>query len=288
MFKLLIDTYIKISEESYYTFEFYHMNQASKHIDPSVSIRDVQMLFTIQFAKVSITPSMLAKHFSLANNVVSNRLLYFEGLDYITRTRFEGDQRSIVLSITDKGKDVVASYTNYINSFLKHLKKSLSPFEYLTMVSVLKKLGDVIKSHSKDSDNDHISSDFFMSLHNYFISFDLKLIEELNYSLKINDLVILTEYYLQTLNNTYNIVTLSSKTFIPYQTLISKINKFHEMQLLDHDNSSHLVLTSYALKIVESFMTNRVIVFLQTMSSFNDKESALIIKSFKTLKTFSI
>jgi DNA-binding MarR family transcriptional regulator len=288
MFKLLIDTYTKISEESYYAFEIHHMNHASKNIDPSVSIRDVQMLFSIQFSKVPMSPSLLAKHFSLANNVVSNRLLYFEGLDYITRTRFEGDHRSIILSITDKGKEIVSSYTNYVNTFLKHLKKSLSPFEYLTMVSVLKKLSAVIKSNSSDEDDEKISSDFFMSLHNYFISFDLKLIEELNLSIKINDLVILTEYYLQTLTNSYNITSLSNKILIPYQTLISRMNKFHELKLLEHDDSSHLVLTSETLKIVESFMTNRVIVYLQTMSSFNDKETALIIKNFKTLKTYSI
>ena len=288
MFKLLIDTYTKISEDSYYAFEIHHMNHASKNIDPSVSIRDVQMLFSIQFSKVPMSPSLLAKHFSLANNVVSNRLLYFEGLDYITRTRFEGDHRSIILSITDKGKEIVSSYTNYVNTFLKHLKKSLSPFEYLTMVSLLKKLSAVIKSHSSDEDDEKISSDFFMSLHNYFISFDLKLIEELNLSIKINDLVILTEYYLQTLTNSYNITTLSNKILIPYQTLISRMNKFHELKLLEHDDSSHLVLTSETLKIVESFMTNRVIVYLQTMSSFNDKETALIIKNFKTLKTYSI
>jgi DNA-binding MarR family transcriptional regulator len=288
MFKLLIDTYTKISEDSYYAFEIHHMNHASKNIDPSVSIRDVQMLFSIQFSKVPMSPSLLAKHFSLANNVVSNRLLYFEGLDYITRTRFEGDHRSIILSITDKGKEIVSSYTNYVNTFLKHLKKSLSPFEYLTMVSVLKKLSAVIKSHSSDEDDEKISSDFFMSLHNYFISFDLKLIEELNLSIKINDLVILTEYYLQTLTNSFNITTLSNKILIPYQTLISRMNKFHELKLLEHDDSSHLVLTSETLKIVESFMTNRVIVYLQTMSSFNDKETALIIKNFKTLKTYSI
>jgi DNA-binding MarR family transcriptional regulator len=288
MFKLLIDTYTKISEDSYYAFEIHHMNHASKNIDPSVSIRDVQMLFSIQFSKVPMSPSLLAKHFSLANNVVSNRLLYFEGLDYITRTRFEGDHRSIILSITDKGKEIVSSYTNYVNTFLKHLKKSLSPFEYLTMVSLLKKLSAVIKSHSSDEDDEKISSDFFMSLHNYFISFDLKLIEELNLSIKINDLVILTEYYLQTLTNSYNITSLSNKILIPYQTLISRMNKFHELKLLEHDDSSHLVLTSETLKIVESFMTNRVIVYLQTMSSFNDKETALIIKNFKTLKTYSI
>jgi DNA-binding MarR family transcriptional regulator len=246
------------------------------------------MLFSIQFSKVPMSPSLLAKHFSLANNVVSNRLLYFEGLDYITRTRFEGDHRSIILSITDKGKEIVSSYTNYVNTFLKHLKKSLSPFEYLTMVSVLKKLSAVIKSNSSDEDDEKISSDFFMSLHNYFISFDLKLIEELNLSIKINDLVILTEYYLQTLTNSYNITSLSNKILIPYQTLISRMNKFHELKLLEHDDSSHLVLTSETLKIVESFMTNRVIVYLQTMSSFNDKETALIIKNFKTLKTYSI
>jgi DNA-binding MarR family transcriptional regulator len=229
MFKLLIDTYTKISEDSYYAFEIHHMNHASKNIDPSVSIRDVQMLFSIQFSKVPMSPSLLAKHFSLANNVVSNRLLYFEGLDYITRTRFEGDHRSIILSITDKGKEIVSSYTNYVNTFLKHLKKSLSPFEYLTMVSVLKKLSAVIKSNSSDEDDEKISSDFFMSLHNYFISFDLKLIEELNLSIKINDLVILTEYYLQTLTNSFNITTLSNKILIPYQTLISRMNKFHEI-----------------------------------------------------------
>jgi DNA-binding MarR family transcriptional regulator len=288
MFKLLIDTYNKISEDSYYAFEIHHMNHASKNIDPSVSIRDVQMLFSIQFAKVPMSPSQLAKHFSLANNVVSNRLLYFEGLNYITRTRFEGDHRSIILSITDKGKEIVSSYTNYINAFLKHLKKSLSPFEYLTMVSVLKKLSAIIKSHSNDEDDERISSDFFMSLHNYFISFDLKFIEELDLTIKINDLVILTEYYLQTLTKSYNITTLSNKILIPYQTLISRMNKFHELKLLEHDASSHLVLTSETLKIVESFMTNRVIVYLQTMSSFNDKETALIIKIFKTLKTYSI
>jgi DNA-binding MarR family transcriptional regulator len=288
MFKLLIDTYTKISEDSYYAFEIHHMNHASKNIDPSVSIRDVQMLFSIQFAKVPMSPSQLAKHFSLANNVVSNRLLYFEGLNYITRTRFEGDHRSIILSITDKGKEIVSSYTNYINAFLKHLKKSLSPFEYLTMVSVLKKLSAIIKSHSNDEDDERISSDFFMSLHNYFISFDLKFIEELDLTIKINDLVILTEYYLQTLTKSYNITTLSNKILIPYQTLISRMNKFHELKLLEHDASSHLVLTSETLKIVESFMTNRVIVYLQTMSSFNDKETALIIKIFKTLKTYSI
>jgi DNA-binding MarR family transcriptional regulator len=287
MFKLLIDTYTKISEDSYYAFEIHHMNHASKNIDPSVSIRDVQMLFSIQFSKVPMSPSLLAKHFSLANNVVSNRLLYFEGLDYITRTRFEGDHRSIILSITNKGKEIVSSYTNYINAFLKHLKKSLSPFEYLTMVSVLKKLSAIIKSHSNDEDDERISSDFFMSLHNYFISFDLKFIEELDLTIKINDLVILTEYYLQTLTKSYNITTLSNKILIPYQTLISRMNKFHELKLLEHDASSHLVLTSETLKIVESFMTNRVIVYLQTMSSFNDKETALIIKIFKTLKTYS-
>jgi hypothetical protein len=156
------------------------------------------------------------------------------------------------------------------------------------MVSVLKKLSAVIKSHSSDEDDEKISSDFFMSLHNYFSSFDLKLIEELNLSIKINDLVILTEYYLQTLTNSFNITTLCNKILIPYQTLISRMNKFHELKLLEHDDSSHLVLTSETLKIVESFMTNRVIVYLQTMSSFNDKETALIIKNFKTLKTYSI
>jgi DNA-binding MarR family transcriptional regulator len=288
MFKLLIDTYNKISEDSYYAFEIHHMNHASKNIDPSVSIRDVQMLFSIQFAKVPMSPSQLAKHFSLANNVVSNRLLYFEGLNYITRTRFEGDHRSIILSITDKGKEIVSSYTNYINAFLKHLKKSLSPFEYLTMVSVLKKLSAIIKSNSNDEDDERISSDFFMSLHNYYISFDLKFIEELDLTIKINDLVILAEYYLQTLTKSYNITTLSNKILIPYQTLISRMNKFHELKLLEHDASSHLILTSETFKIVESFMTNRVIVYLQTMSSFNDKETALIIKNFKTLKTYSI
>jgi DNA-binding MarR family transcriptional regulator len=287
MFKLLIDTYIKISEESYYPFEIYHMHQASKHIDPSVSIRDVQMLFSIQYAKTPMSPSSLSKNFSLANNVISNRLHYFEELEFITRHRFEGDQRSVILTITNKGKEIVSSYTNYVNTFLKHLKKSLIPLDYLTMMSVLKKLSHIIKTKSKEDDDEIISSDFFMSLHNYFISFDLNLIEELNYNLKVNDFVILTEYYLQTLNHSHNVSQLSNKILFPYQTLISKMNKFHDMHLLEHDANSHFVLTKEALHIVETFMTSRVIVYYQTLKSFSEKELALIAKNFKTLKEYS-
>lgn len=286
MFKLLIDTYIKISEESYYPFEIHHMHHASKHLDPSVSIRDVQMLFSIQYAKTSMSPSNLAKHFSLANNVISNRLHHFEELEFITRHRYEGDQRSVVLKITEKGKTIVSSYTDYVNTFLKHLNKSLSPLDYLTMMSVLKKLNLIVKSQNTD-DEEKISSDFFMSLHNYFISFDLKLIEELKYTLKVNDLVILTEYYLQTLNQSYNMSQLSNKILFPYQTLISKMNKFHEMHLLEHDTNSHFILTTEALHIVETFMTSRVIVYYQALKSFSEKELTLIAKNFKTLKDYS-
>lgn len=287
MFKLLIDTYSKIAEETYYPFEIHHMNQAQKHIDSSVSIRDVMMLSAIEFAKTPLNPSKLAKNFSLANNVISNRLALFEESGFITRTRYKEDQRNVELNITNKGKEIVFSYTNYVNTFLKHLKKSLTPLDYLTMNSVIKKLTVVIQDVSH-TDDDTLSSDFFMRLHKYFNSFDLKLIKELNYDLKINDLIILTEYYIQTLRKTYNLTTLSSKILIPYQTLVSKMNKLHELHLLKHDETSHFVLSESAIHIVQNFMTNRIIVFYQTTSSFNEKETSLTIKIFKSLKDYVI
>lgn len=291
MSSFLVDEYKKISAATYHPFEIHHVYGANHLLDNSLSIRDLQMLTSIATSQTQITPSLLSGYFSIANNALSNRLSYFESKNYVSRSRSSEDSRQVYITILPEGEKVVAVYTEYINSFIKRIRQKMSFMDVGTFYTTFKKLQQLLLGSSVDSEENpttKMSPDLLMKINKYFSAFDIQLIESRGLKLKINDVFVLTEYYIMQQQGAVNLKKLSDFLMIPYQTLVSKLAKIADDGYLTKDDKAHYQLTLQAQSIVEAFAYQRIAVYYKTMSIFTDKERELIIKMFAELTSHSL
>lgn len=290
MDQLIVEQYQTISQSTFYAFEIDHLAAISKLVGDDINVRDLHMLSTLSKSKTHVIPSMLAEIHHTSINGVSNRLKLLEKLEYIVRRKSEEDSRKVWINLTDKGILSLERYNLYIDSFVSTIKKQISFYHYPLFIGAMKKLVGLIRvTNNIDSiklwdDPTHLSSQILTEINNHFISYDYELLIEMNSKIKLRDLFIITELYIQQFRNHTNIKALSVHLLMPYQTLVSKINKFIKEGFILRKNASRYEFSDLLIRWIEKFMSRRVIVYYMTMSHFTDKEKDVIHLMFKLLR----
>jgi DNA-binding MarR family transcriptional regulator len=82
---------------------------------------------------------------------ISQSLNLLEDKGYIKRNIAAGDRRSIALTITDKGHNVLNEHIDRMNIFLDRLIEKFGPENMKTMVSLFSQMAEVIDEIKNDT-----------------------------------------------------------------------------------------------------------------------------------------
>lgn len=105
--------------------------------------------------------------------------------------------------------------------------------------------------------------------------------------LKQNELFFLSELHLHMKTKKYTYKGLANHLMIPYQTIISKINKYKRNGvILTRDNIDFL--NPEVLGLINEYIYLRTIIYYETLSHFQPKQQQFIIKLFSILKDHSL
>lgn len=285
MNKFILDSYVEISNLTYYIFEIHHMFAVKSLTNGQLFSKDFMILVTLN-QNPSSSPTDVAKAVQYESSALSNRLRFLEDSGYIIRKHSDDEKRGVSIFITQKGKTVAEKYDEYHNKFLMSLKKSLSIKELILLRSISLKLKSLLIANELSysyKQNESINSQLLSQFQNYLFSFENDFIEESAIDLKQNDLFILTEFYVYFQKGRRNLTDFSIYLHIPYQTLVSKIKKFIEQKYIIKTNRT-LKLTNEIQHTVEKFMLLRTTLYYKTMHTFNTNEQKIIKKLFLMLK----
>lgn len=288
----IIEKYKNISRLTYYNFDVYYYSAIKKVMGNYLSVKDLNFLIFINSYHPSVTPTTLSKAFYVSMNNVSNRLKLLEDNSYIKRDKAVEDTRQTVISITDQGKQLIAFYSQFMEGYIKYLRKNISALEYLQILSAVKKLKRLMQNNNYNKMNQIpattklLDSIFLIEISNYFALFEQRYIEELSLDLKQNDLFILTELYIHVSEGKLNLQQLADSLYIPYQTLVSKVNKYIKLDYLVKDKT--IMFNDAIQTVIEKYMMMRTIIYFDTMNSLNEKETNVVLKMFDQLKEFSL
>lgn len=291
MLKYILDQYQKICEDTFYNFELYHLNALNSLVGEDIGARDLQMLSLIATSNPPATPKLLADTFFTKNSAISNRLAFFEQKGFIERTKSSEDSRNVDITLTPLGLDQVAINNNYYKSYAKYVRSTFTLKDLLTTITTINKFKKIILN-SKDDDKKYtsdkvISSDMFLDLYNYFSNLENEFIRSKKIDEKQRDLFVLTEIYAFLSQGKSNLTELAEHLFLPYQTLISKIRKFKNDNILLKIDDNYSLSTDYERLVVE-YIYFRTIIYYETMSHFNPSEQKVILSLFTKLREHAL
>lgn len=290
MLNYVMNQYKEICSLTYHNFEIYHIQALNRLFDGDISARDVQILAFIYHSKDQVAPTQLKDVFKMNFSALSNRLAVFEKLDIIKRDKPDAQKKMVHIQLTKAGELMVLEFDAYTNQFLDKLKQSFSLWDAFTINATWNQLKKMVYGNENDENptgKKMISTNFLFDLYNYFTAFELEWIEKNQIPFKQRELFFLSELYLHIETKKYTYKNLAEHLMIPYQTLMSKIQKYkRDGVILSKETMDDL--NPDILSIVHEYIYLRTIIYYETMSHFQPKQQRFIIKLFAILKAHAL
>lgn len=283
MTELIMNTYREISEKTYYNFEIHYLDMVASLGDAFLNLRDILTLVLIDNSKEIITPTFLSQYFHVNMNTISNQLKALENEGYIIREKSIHDMRQANIQLQDKSRLIVNQYRDLVNELILKIRKSFHFVELSKLPGIMKKMAHMTQANQNDHDG-LFSAHFLFHLTNYFSKYDHELIEKDQIDMKLKDLFLLTELWVDQQLGLNNLKLFSDRHYIPYQTMVSKIKKYVEVGLLAHKDKKTYEFSPSLEHLILKFVSQRTILHYQTMSLFTTKEEEMIYQMFDVIK----
>lgn len=287
MTTLIMRTYQEISEKTYYPFDIHYLDMVASLGDDFLNLRDILTLVLIHNAKDNVNPTFLSQYFHVNMNTISNQLKALEKEGYITREKAQIDMRQSTLQLQDKSRWIVKQYRALVDDIILNIRKSFSFVELAKIPAIMKKMIHITKYETTESEG-MFSANFLFHLTNFFSQYDYQLIDQTNVDIKVRDLFLLTELWVDQALGHHNLKVFAERHYIPYQTMVSKVKKYVELGWLTHKEKKTYDFSLFLQQLILKFMSQRIILYYQTMSSFTTKERAMIEHMFQVMRQIHV
>lgn len=291
---LVTKKYADLTSKTFEIFSIYHLKALDSLLDENINSKDLNILNFIYKTKEPITSDFIVGIFYIAKNALSNRLSLFEEKGLIKRFPSLEDKRKTIIQIEPRGIDLLKVYFDYSAGLIRKIRQEMGPLKLLSFRSGIDKMNTLMNSLLSTNLFNSISLEFiefnedFLFKVNYFFSlFDYELIHNSNIPIKIDELLVIADLYLQGLKNHVNLIELSDKHLIPYQTLISKINRLNEQELIKKRNQVY-VFNPDLSHLIETFIYQRIFTFMSMFEILTEKEQNITLEIFKVLKAHAL
>lgn len=275
--------YLQIRDQTYSIFEIYHRQALASIFKSNVSAKDLALIKSIAALKEA-TPSKITNLTGVSPTNLSNRLAYLETQHLIERTKNIIDQRKYIVTLTPSALDIIEQYQTYLNDFFTYVKKNLNFKEKLIFNHFLtnwKKIKTI-----KESDNTRHDFNVIDDIENFFINKEFDFFADEKVSFTFSDLSFLSSLYLNEVVVQLSLPKLADTLFIPYQTLVSKINRFVQEGHITKDKKK-LTFSAELIHAVDQFMMLRIINYYEALRGASLKEQEVVIKVFALLKDYA-
>jgi DNA-binding MarR family transcriptional regulator len=286
-----ITLYQDVCEKTYYVYTIWHREGIRQYLKDRLSLRDIQMLNFVEKSKQTITTDILAPLFFLKKNALSNRLTYFEHNDLINRVPDPTDKRKNQIHLKKAGSELIDYYNQYLKKMISTINKNLKPLELIHMSHAISKVIDMLfekpglfPESLKFKKPKELNNQFLFFLNYYYSTFDYELIKNNDFPMDAYDLFTLSELYIDSQKGHSNLMELSKKMLMPYQTLVSKVKKFQAKEWIFKPKNGPYDFSQEAIQLVRDYIYQKVIVYQQTMALFNEKEAEVMMNVFQSIK----
>jgi len=140
------------SEESALLYQMYRVNNAiNTTFDAYISISQSRFeILALLYQETEISQSDLQKKVTIDKAAVARHLRQLEDNKIVSRRRKDGDNRIILVQLTDYGKEVIEISQTEKEHFASELLTNISETEFNTLKKVLDQLDKNVK-HMKDN-----------------------------------------------------------------------------------------------------------------------------------------
>ena len=284
-----MDNYKRICQETYHNFEIYNLRAIDALDLGEINSKDLQILIFIQGIEQGVTPSAISNHFNMNNTALSNRLVHYEYLNLIRKKQNIEDSRSVLISLTELGVSKTTIYHEYVNGFIRYLRKHISLMKYPTTFKAIKKISAIILNQPVQAlIKEDLSKEVLFDVQKYFSTIINTYIDESVPFIKDNDLFILTELFLHTHEQLKEMTYLSNKLLMPYQTLMSKIKKYKTLNYIDKKADGSYTFSAEILTVIQGYMHVRMVLYYEFFQKLETYEREQIKSIFQLLKTYAI
>ncbi|WP_083243465.1 MarR family winged helix-turn-helix transcriptional regulator [Paenibacillus nuruki] len=140
------------SEESALLYQMYSVNNAiNTTFDAYISISQSRFeILALLYQETEISQSDLQKKVTIDKAAVARHLRQLEDNKIVSRRRKDGDNRIILVQLTDYGKEVIETSQTEKEHFASELLTNISETEFNMLKKVLDQLDKNVK-HMKDN-----------------------------------------------------------------------------------------------------------------------------------------
>lgn len=229
-----INEYNQIREFSYDVFETYLLPYISSMLDDDLRLKDLTLLSTVnRLQKVDHhQPTQIALSIRSKINTVTNRLSRLEDKKYISRLKSDSDQRQTNIDITEKGRFVLATYSDIVSEFSKELGKAFRLKEITTLISGYIKISNHFTDEPplkwsilKIGETSKVLQTALSRFYNHIFQQEEAFFEEHQVSFTPLEWLVLTEIYLQSQNGKVNLKSLTNRLNLKVSTISAIIQR---------------------------------------------------------------
>lgn len=229
-----INEYNQIREFSYDVFETYLLPYISSMLDGDLRLKDLTLLSTVnRLQKVDQNqPTQIALSIRSKINTVTNRLSRLEDKKYISRLKSDLDQRQTNIDITEKGRFVLATYSDIVSEFSKEFGKALRLKEITTLISGYIKISNHFTDEPplkwsilKIGETSKVLQTALSRFYNHIYQQEEAFFEEHQVSFTPLEWLVLTEIYLQSQNGKVNLKSLTNRLNLKVSTISAIIQR---------------------------------------------------------------
>lgn len=286
--------YNQIREFSYDVFETYLLPYISTLLDDDLRLKDLTLLSSVnRLQKVDQNqPTQIAQIIGSKINTVTNRLSRLEDKNYISRLKSELDQRQTNIDITEKGRFVLATYSDIVSEFSKELGKSFRLKEITTLISGYIKISNNFTdelplkwSILKIGETSKVLQTALSRFYNHIYQLEEAFFEKHQLSFTPREWLVLTEIYLQSQNGKVNLKSLTNRLNLKVSTISAIIQRNNDQWIYKEASKSdqrkmYLNIAPQLNDTIEAFIKFRI-------QNANAAFQLLSTKEFEVLKKAS-
>lgn len=276
--------YIQIKEQTYDVFEIYHNEALANLFKENISAKDLSLL-KLSHALKEATPTKIINATKISPTNLSNRLAHLETQGLLERSKNVSDQRQRNIKLTKKALLIIKDYQIYFDGLVTYLKRGLNIQEKIAFNRYLQTWSKNISELNQAGNA--INSNVIDKMLNFFLSNETTFFEDETITFNYHELSFLCELYLNEKITHLSLPTLAAKLFLPYQTVVSKVNRLIQEGVISKDKKK-LTFSDKSVHAIDQFIMLRVFTYYQVLLGATKKEVDVVTKVFALFKEYAL
>lgn len=295
----LLTQYRALNQSYYYNYEYYYYEAIKSRLPGSLGLKELVVLTTIEKMQKNKTntSAQIAFAVQMTPSSFSNYLRTLEKNQLITRQRGTDNLKLMYINTTPEGKRLITGMRQFMQGLVRELIKDFGIKDTLVYSNAVLKVTFAQRTTTAPKITSYTPGKVLNTIAEGLRNINLLLFsdEEKAYSVLNPSLSIREMRFLHSIIELGDHVTptmISQYLGIPMSTLTTMIRKLEREGLILRTTDPSdlrkytLTLKPQALPLIEYFMSWRLRVFTELTSILNDKEKALLQRSFELLKEY--